>query len=50
MTTYDWDTDELKALAGKTILITGAATGIGRAALEIAHSLSPFVEVAELTR
>lgn len=36
MTTYSIDPAELKALHGKTILITGAATGIGEAAFKLA--------------
>jgi len=38
MTTYEYRDAELHNLAGKTILITGGAAGIGRAAVEIAHS------------
>lgn len=37
MTTYQLKDEELHALKGKTILITGAATGIGRAAVDIMH-------------
>jgi NAD(P)-dependent dehydrogenase (short-subunit alcohol dehydrogenase family) len=37
MTTYDFTEVELQALKGKTILITGASTGIGRDTVKIAH-------------
>jgi NADPH:quinone reductase-like Zn-dependent oxidoreductase len=37
MTTYILDPSELALLKGKTILIFGAATGIGHAAATIAH-------------
>ncbi|KAK3061492.1 hypothetical protein LTS18_006078, partial [Coniosporium uncinatum] len=37
MTTYEYHNFELQRLAGKTILITGGATGVGRAAVELAH-------------
>lgn len=38
MTTYKLEDSELEGLKGKTILITGCATGIGRATVLIAHS------------
>lgn len=38
MATHTITNDDLKTLQGKTILIFGAATGIGRAAVEIALS------------
>jgi NAD(P)-dependent dehydrogenase (short-subunit alcohol dehydrogenase family) len=37
MTAYKIDDAEFAALHGKTILITGCATGIGRAAAVLAH-------------
>jgi NAD(P)-dependent dehydrogenase (short-subunit alcohol dehydrogenase family) len=38
MTTYDFKDVELLALKGKTILVTGASTGIGRETVKVAHS------------
>jgi NADPH:quinone reductase-like Zn-dependent oxidoreductase len=38
MTTYHFEEIELQALKGKTLLITGASTGIGRETVKIAHS------------
>jgi len=40
MTTYEYQNFELRKLAGKTILITGGATGLGRAAVKLAYSRS----------
>jgi NAD(P)-dependent dehydrogenase (short-subunit alcohol dehydrogenase family) len=40
MTTSKLDPEELRALKEKTILITGAATGIGRETAVIAHRKS----------
>ena len=37
MTTYEYNPEELSSLKGKTILIVGAASGIGRAVVEIIH-------------
>ncbi|QKX53824.1 uncharacterized protein TRUGW13939_00904 [Talaromyces rugulosus] len=37
MSTYPFDKEQLQNLRGRTILITGAASGIGRAAAQIAH-------------
>lgn len=42
MTTYDLDDSEFEALKGKTIIVTGGASGIGRAAVQIAHSELAF--------
>lgn len=46
MTSYDYDNAELSALKGKTILIFGAATGIGLATVQLAHCKKdgPFAE------
>lgn len=47
MTTYDLDDAEFQALKGKTIIITGGASGIGRAAVKIAHSYGASVAIAD---
>jgi NADPH:quinone reductase-like Zn-dependent oxidoreductase len=45
MTSYTLADTDLNSLAGKTILIIGAATGVGRAAVDIAigekHDVHP---------
>ncbi|KAJ5200025.1 hypothetical protein N7491_009176 [Penicillium cf. griseofulvum] len=38
MSVYPFDKEQLRDLRGRTILITGAASGIGRAAAQIAHA------------
>ncbi|KAJ4318663.1 hypothetical protein N0V84_006751 [Fusarium piperis] len=47
MTSYTLADTELNALAGKTILIIGAATGVGRAAVEIAAELGANVAIGD---
>ncbi|KKY20212.1 putative short-chain dehydrogenase reductase sdr [Diplodia seriata] len=47
MTTYHLDDSEFQALKGKTIIITGAASGIGRAAVQIAHKHGANVAIAD---
>lgn len=37
MTTYNFKDSELESLRDKTILITGASTGIGRDTVKLAH-------------
>jgi len=37
MTSYEYNLEELETLHGKTVLILGAATGIGREALDLAY-------------
>jgi hypothetical protein len=38
MTTYDFDETKLESLQGKTIILTGCSTGIGRATAKLIHS------------
>lgn len=38
MTTYLIDDEDFAVLKGKTVLITGSVTGIGRAAVDLAYS------------
>lgn len=40
MTTYTVDDEEFAALKGKTVLITGSVTGIGRATVHLAYGES----------
>lgn len=40
MTTYTVDDKEFAALKGKTVLITGSVTGIGRATVHLAYGES----------
>lgn len=39
MTTYAFDDSELAQLRGKTVLIIGAASGIGYETVKLAHSM-----------
>lgn len=48
MTTYELEDAEFEALKGKTIIVTGGASGIGRAAVKIAHSESGLCTLTEL--
>ncbi|KAJ9627783.1 hypothetical protein H2203_003000, partial [Taxawa tesnikishii (nom. ined.)] len=47
MTTYTLDEPELGKLKDKVILITGCATGIGRAAAVIAHKHGAKLALAD---
>ncbi|KAF2855377.1 NAD(P)-binding protein [Plenodomus tracheiphilus IPT5] len=47
MTTYSLDLQELENLKDKTVLIIGAATGIGRAAVDVAHERGANVAIGD---
>ncbi|EKG10478.1 Short-chain dehydrogenase/reductase SDR [Macrophomina phaseolina MS6] len=47
MTTYELEDAEFEALKGKTIIVTGGASGIGRAAVKIAHKYGANVAIAD---
>ncbi|KAH7242849.1 hypothetical protein B0J15DRAFT_501532 [Fusarium solani] len=47
MTSYTLADTDLNSLAGKTILIIGAATGVGRAAVDIAIELGANVAIGD---
>ncbi|OCL12645.1 NAD(P)-binding protein [Glonium stellatum] len=47
MTTYHVNDEDLSSLQGKTILIIGAATGIGRAAVDIAHEHGANIAIGD---
>ncbi|KEF59443.1 uncharacterized protein A1O9_04287 [Exophiala aquamarina CBS 119918] len=48
MTKYEVKDSELEALRGKTVLIIGAASGIGRATVLLAHRKYPLSYFAEV--
>jgi len=48
MTDYEVKDSELESLRGKTILIIGAATGIGRATVLLAHSKDSLPLLADV--
>ncbi|KAJ9604227.1 hypothetical protein H2200_011061 [Cladophialophora chaetospira] len=47
MTSYEFEDSELEVLQGKTVLIVGAATGIGRATVLLAHSHGANVAIGD---
>jgi len=47
MTTYNFDPADLQKLKGKTILITGASTGIGRDTVKIAHRHGANISIGD---
>ncbi|EKG12948.1 Glycoside hydrolase family 16 [Macrophomina phaseolina MS6] len=47
MTTYAFDDSELSQLRGKTILIIGAASGIGHETVKLAHSYGANVAIGD---
>ncbi|OBT82662.1 hypothetical protein VE02_07938 [Pseudogymnoascus sp. 03VT05] len=47
MTTYDLKDSELEALKDKTLLITGASTGIGRDTVKLAHKYGANIAVGD---
>ncbi|KFY65403.1 hypothetical protein V496_02595 [Pseudogymnoascus sp. VKM F-4515 (FW-2607)] len=47
MTTYDFKDSELESLRDKTVLITGASTGIGRDTVKLAHQYGANIAVGD---